>query len=329
MKTMLVPLDGSQLAEQILPFVRLLAPLMHAEVHLLRVVSDTGLEEEENPFFANVAAAYGYGAEHSMKILERNQRAVWERLREEAEGYLTARAEQLRADGLEVRFDAMIGPPAEMILDAANADHISLLAMATHGYGGLRRWALGSVTDRLVHTSPAPMLVVRGREHALADLPPFRRILVPIDGSDLSQKALPMAIDLACLTRADLVLVRAITPMVEAYPGTTLSGHMLSPDGEVLEMLRADAHYQLEQIAARIQAPDVHITLDVLYGYPAEVIVEEAQRHETDLIVMATHGYSGLRRWALGSVADKVLHATATPIVLVRAGMAVEHVQDA
>lgn len=86
-----------------------------------------------------------------------------------------------------------------------------------------------------------------------------------------------------------------------------------------MRILREQASQELAGLAAELQ-PDVPARAVVVAGQPAEMIIDQAYAHQIDLIVMATHGYSGVRRWALGSIADKVLHATTTPLILVRVG---------
>jgi nucleotide-binding universal stress UspA family protein len=186
----------------------------------------------------------------------------------------------------------------------------------THGRSGLRRWALGSVADRVVQAAPAPVLLVRG-----SDLPThtfnLKRILLPLDGSDLARQALPIAVELATCAQAELALLQAIAPVIEGYPN--LFSQPTSQYGAVLAALREQAEVELGGVAGELRPQEPVVTTSVANGHPAEVIVDEAARHAASLIVMATHGRGGLRRWALGSVADKVLHTTTTPLMLVRA----------
>ena len=87
----------------------------------------------------------------------------------------------------------------------------------------------------------------------------------------------------------------------------------------MIDALREQATSELDQQADALRARDIAVKSAIVNGHAAEVLVDEAEWRKADLIVMATHGYSGLKRWALGSVADKVLHATTTPVLLVRA----------
>jgi nucleotide-binding universal stress UspA family protein len=181
----------------------------------------------------------------------------------------------------------------------------------------LRRWALGSVADKVIHATDAPVLLVRGQAQPVVQPP--RRILTPLDGSGLSRQALPLASEIARAARAELILLRAVVPMIEAYIGAPVLGRPLVENSETLNALYEYALDELKAEAASLRAEAPRVLTRAIIGYPAEVIIDEAREMDVDLIVMATHGYSGLRRWALGSVADKVLHATTTPLILVRA----------
>lgn len=315
MHTMIVPLDGSELAEHILPYVRMLAPLLGSEVHLLRVVDESQINSGESWGYALSSV---YGVPESEEMRREYHDASLEALRQRAQTYLEARAQGLREAGITVNIEVRCGPPAESIVEVAAMHGAAvMIAMATHGYGGLRRWALGSVTDKVIHATEAPVMLVRG-EAAPVVRPP-RRVLTPLDGSGLAKQALPLAREIAHAAHAELVLLRAVVPMIEAYVGAPMLGRPIAETNEAIGTLREYAAEDLEGEAAVLRAELTQVLTHVIIGYPAEVIVDEAREMEIDLIVMATHGYSGLRRWALGSVADKVLHATTTPLILVRA----------
>ena len=315
MHTIVVPLDGSELAAQVMPHVRTLAPLLDAHVHLLRVVPATPPGDSES--WAQVLISV-YGAPESEAARRDHHNDVIEELHQQAQAYLDTQAQMLRSAGIEVTSEVRTGSPAETIVEVAAA-HMpgALIAMATHGYSGLRRWALGSVADKVIHATDAPVLLVRGQAQPVVQPP--HRILTPLDGSGLSRLALPLASEIARAARAELILLRAVVPMIEAYIGAPVLGRPLVENSETLNALYEYALDELKAEAASLRAEAPRVLTRAIIGYPAEVIIDEAREMDVDLIVMATHGYSGLRRWALGSVADKVLHATTTPLILVRA----------
>jgi nucleotide-binding universal stress UspA family protein len=311
MNTLLVPLDGSTLAEQSLAYVRILAPLLHARVCLLQVIADA---PDDDLLAESLGAVYEM---HDPLATPRDrQQRTQEILRQSAERYLETQAKILRAANLDVTVEIHCGPAAEVIVETAQGQRATMIVMATHGYGGLKRWALGSTTDKVIHATSAPVFVVRAATPARA--PALKRIMLPLDGSALARQALPLAAELARPARAELLLIQAITGLIEAYPGFPARGRPIPQLAEVLEALREQATSELGAQADALRARDIAVKTAIVNGQAAEVLVDEAEWHKVDLIVMATHGYSGLKRWALGSVADKVLHATTTPLLLVR-----------
>jgi nucleotide-binding universal stress UspA family protein len=305
MKTILVPLDGSALAEQALPYARLLAPILSAKIHLLYVVSEA---DRDNllVYDTELLEELSDGPETEP---EPDQNS-WEISRRQAEEYLVSQAAPLRDAGLDTDVAVRLGFPAQIIVECAESLPAALIVMATHGYSGLQRWTFGSVADEVVHATSIPVFIVRDTPPSPRDVA-LKRIMVPLDGTAFAGQALPFAVELALGAQAELILLQAAAPSIEEY----LRAAPVHADLRV--GLRDQA---VQELAARAGGPGeqpVSIKTDVAIGQPAEVIVDEVDRQHVDLIVMATHGYSGLRRWARGSVADKVLHAATTPLVLV------------
>ncbi len=324
MNAILVPLDGSALAEQVLPSVRQLAPLLGAEVHLLHVVTEAdryhllfddprSVGEFDEVISASLPKGAGGGAAATQRAPAQTS---WDVLRLNAANYLADQAEKLQAVGITTNYEVVMGLAAEVIADVAEKLQVRLIAMATHGYSGLRRWALGSVADKVLHVTKAPMLLVRGNERMLAPTPAFKRILLPLDGSDCARQAIPLAVDLAKRTQAELVALTVVAPPYLQTP--EVIGPYLQYE-EAIDVVRDRLGAELKGYADELKQAGVRLSPCAISGLPAEAIIDEAIDRGADLIVMATHGASGLRRWALGSVADKVLHATNTPLLLVRA----------
>jgi nucleotide-binding universal stress UspA family protein len=143
----------------------------------------------------------------------------------------------------------------------------------------------------------------------------YKHILVPLDGSELAELALTDALSLAQLNQAEVVLLQVISPF-EYIVGD--SAPMTFVD-ELVKIHQDEALNYLEGITGREEGKNLKVHLAVEIGTPAETIIDYAHQEPIDLIVMATHGRSGLRRWVYGSVADKVLRGADVPILLVRA----------
>ncbi|MBI3929461.1 MAG: universal stress protein [Armatimonadetes bacterium] len=146
----------------------------------------------------------------------------------------------------------------------------------------------------------------------------YRKILVPLDGSSLAEKALAPALDLARLASAEIVLVRAsdqaalMVPMSGPYPPGPLPMDLVT-------RLRHEAERYLASVAQTVREAGLVVTWQVQEGHPAEVVLETARSEGADLIVMASHGRTGLSRFLLGSVAEKVLRRASCQVLLVPA----------
>jgi nucleotide-binding universal stress UspA family protein len=302
---------------QALPYARLVARLLAARIVLVHVV----LETEIRSLLKQDVGVFPYTGISYTNVWQREEE-MYARMREQSEGYLHQIASDLEAEGFAVQVDVQFGAPAPCIIESASTHAATLIVMATHGYGGLRRWALGSVTDRVVQSSNMPVLVVRGHRHVLrspATPSQLKRILVPLDGSELAEQALPLACMLAEVAHADLHLFQAVFPISGAlYPSELLTSPDVEPEALLKSICRNTTTY-LEYVASTLHHPCYSVSVGTTVGHPAEAILIEAEQQHADLIVMVTHGYGGIQRWALGSVADKVLRATTTPILIIRA----------
>jgi nucleotide-binding universal stress UspA family protein len=144
----------------------------------------------------------------------------------------------------------------------------------------------------------------------------YRRILVPLDGSSLAETAIGDAVSVGEATGAELVLLQAIQPITELLE---TNGHPLYVDEQV-DRRRARALEYLDRVRHRIGGHVTRTRVAVEMGAPADVILDYVRANDIDLVVMATHGRSGVKRWVLGSIADKVLRGASGPVLLVRAG---------
>ncbi|HEY55889.1 MAG TPA: universal stress protein [Dehalococcoidia bacterium] len=313
---MLVPLDGSKLSEVVFPYAKELAGRLGLEVVLLHVHSPG--ESETVPLHR----AY---IEHKAEMIRRQSQEVQTKV---------GVGEVGRA--VQVRGELAVGYPADEILRYAEENDVDLILMATHGRSGIRRWVMGSVADRVLRASKVPVWLVRAGipEGIVYDKWPKRTILVPLDGSGLAEEVLPHVEALAKQHGTELlevVLLRVYEP-VSALGYYPPSARFETPSGAVHVMPRDYARGErarqkiiteqyLAGVSQRLNGAGLNkVRFEALAGTPAEVIVDYANNHPFNLIVMSTHARSGLSRWAYGSVAARVLHGVSSPIFLVRAG---------
>jgi nucleotide-binding universal stress UspA family protein len=296
----LVPLDGSRLAEQGLRCAAMMARGTGAEILLFQAVAIP----------ADVHERLAVAGEDPETLLAQ--------LASEAGGYLRELAEQLRESGLSAAYAVERGRPADAILHQAGRPDVDQIVMATHGYSGLRRWTHGSVAERVLQSAEVPVLMVRAREEDLEvdwrEPMACGRILVPLDGSSLAEQILPVATKLARAVGAQLVLFQVPIVHVTGW----MTGEWFLPVQGVLGTAEADAERYLKGVAGRLEG-QVEVATATSVGSVAECIIDYAAAGDIDLVAMCTHGRTGLARWALGSVADRVLRAGTTPILLMRA----------
>jgi nucleotide-binding universal stress UspA family protein len=203
-----------------------------------------------------------------------------------------------------------------------------MIAMASHGRGMTGRLAFGSVADRIARCSAVPVLIVRPGaeapgEPATIDI---RRIVVPLDGSEVSTEALPVAVALARSTGAPVRLIQTVYPsavLLRSSVGTSYYPREFLRD--FANALTTSAAETLQQAESDVTAERVSVTRVVAEGAPAAAI--EPDIEDGDLIVMTSHGRSGLRRWLLSSVAEKQIRSGKVPVVLVPAKSRVDAVK--
>ncbi|MGH6959687.1 MAG: universal stress protein, partial [Dongiaceae bacterium] len=264
----LVPLDGSDLAEQALPYAEALA-----EPGCQLILLEVGQETDDD-----------------LSLPERHA-------------------------GSCARLETAVGDPAEQILRVARDLGVGMIVMTTHGRGAIGRWAFGSVADTVTRMAPVPVLVVRPRPDVQGTVTPvMRRVVVPLDGSSLAEEALPVAEALARRLGVPMHLVTAVAVTglmpVEIVPTMPLDTTIYT---ETVAQIDADASAMLGVVSARLQHEGMRVTWEVLRGSAFTAIAEALQ--EGDIIVMASHGRSGVERWLLGSVAEKLIREGPVPVV--------------
>jgi len=317
--TVLVPLDGSPVAEQAIPYAQALLP-DGGEVVLLRVVPELDLLLTELLRTLEQAAAEGAtDIDGVLKTLEHAAAKGTTQMNAVPKD-LEREATRIANSGLQSATEVARGDAAAQILRAIERDKVDLVVMTTHGRGAIGRTIFGSVADRVSQASPVPVLLVRpspgGLESATADI---RRLVVPLDGSELAEGALPVAVALAKRLRAQVRLVRAVELAATiasmnglAVPSIPVSGEVYE---QVLEAVLGDARGYLVAVAVRLEQAGVAATWAVLEGSPFFAIAEATETG--DLVVLASHGRSGVMRWLMGSVAEKLVREAPVPVLLV------------
>ena len=299
-KRILVPLDGSKTAEHVLPTVRTLAAQLRLPVELLGVVDTVELGRS----LATVERFY-------MDTL------VADETRRSGE-YLDGIAKSFA--GAAVRCTVAKGRAAEVIIESAAADKGTLIMMATHGRSGLNRFMLGSVAEKVLRGTANPLLLVRATEAAKVEgEAAVQSIIVPLDGSELAETVLPAVVELAKQLDLEVKLFRAYAIPYGAY--TTGDGFYDPVNLEAfLARLRAETVDYLEMKTAELKNDGlVKVSYVAKEGLSADEIIAFGRQTPDNLIAMGTHGYSGVKRWVLGSVTETVVRHSGGPVLVLRA----------
>ena len=309
-KKILVPLDGSIEAETVLPYVRDIASRFDSEVDILSV----GLGSKRRRVNQLLEEYVQHAVEHLQKH-EITCRAVllYSSAAEEMAAYSEISASQ---GSLKARGQVVYGGPAENILSYSQRNHVNLVIMATHAHGGLLRWWLGSVFEKVVSRSLVPILGIHSKQVREIDRigkTVFRRILTPLDGSETGEAALHDAEAVALKTGASIVLLHVI-PEPHAVEARWLGPEL----NDFVKAMHDAGRKYLDKTEKRLAARGIDVAVRIAAGDPAETIIDAAKKEKVDLIAISTHGRSGIPRWVLGSVADKILHESKLPMWLVR-----------
>jgi nucleotide-binding universal stress UspA family protein len=298
-RRILIPLDGSPIADQALPLAKMFAVRFQSSVVLFQAIEFLGKRRPVQDTAAD--------ADDQLELSRTRALEYFETIERDFPG------------GLSVEHEVRVGSAATEILALAESAQVDLIVMVTHGSTGLQRWVYGSVADKVLSGSRLPILLVRASEapHAMALT---RRILVPLDGSALAERALAPALCLAKAFDAQVLLFRAQepAPYVESAFGAGASEAALD------EALGAMVEEYLTGQTRAVRSQGVRVSWVMKFGMAAEGILEVAQKHTVDVVVMSTHGRSGAGRWIMGSVADRVLRASQIPVLLIRSGAVVD-----
>ena len=307
LQRMLVPLDGSELAEVVFTYAKELAGRLDIEIVLLYVFSPALRE------FVPMHRAY---IERAAETVKRQAQEVQEKTGIQPGG-----------KPIEVRGEMVAGYPAEEILRYADENTIDLILMATHGRSGHKRWVMGNVADKVLRASKVPVLLARAGipDETPYDQWPSKTILAPLDGSELAEVVLPFVEVLAKqrgTEPVDVLLLRVCEPQVTpSYYVPELSAMPLNW-GEYVQQETAKckqvAREYLAGLEKRFDESKIKVRSEVIVGKAAEAIVDYAKGNPFYLIVMATHGRSGLSRWVYGSTTENILHGVSCPVFLVR-----------
>ena len=287
----LVPLDGSTLSEGVLPYVRAMARAIQLPVELLRVN-----EPVQSGGYVPAAPVGAYLEKIAVSF-----------------------------SGItDVKCTIALGNPENLIVDHGTAQPDTLIAMATHGYSGAQRWLLGSVAEKVLHGTRNDLLLVRPKQSESGGEAPLSTALVPLDGSALAEKVLPTVTGLAARLKLKVVLVRVLVRFIFELPEPVLPvfGTHVQSQEELWAQAGSAATDYLNEKVQQVRAAGLADVSSVLIEGGAEGaaagIIDLAKKMPDNLVAMSTHGRSGIGRWLVGSVTERVVRHSSTPVLVIR-----------
>jgi nucleotide-binding universal stress UspA family protein len=303
-KKVLVPLDGSEIAEILFAYAKELASRLNLDMLLLHVC--TPEDYELHPM-------HRMYVEHAVDLIRQHSSAVRDHASESHE-----------KKQIDVRGILAVGSPAEEILRCADDNNVDLIIMATHGHSARKRWSMGSVAARVLRVSRVPVWLIRAGipYEVIHDRYARVTVLVPLDGSEMTEVVFRHLVTLAeqrGIERVDVALLRVCEPIIipPDYEEET-SEDWINHAEQHLARARETAEKYLADLAKRFEAIGMKVKTLVKVGQPAAEIISYADAHPLNLVVMSTHGWSRHSSGSWSSVTGKVLEGISSPLLLVR-----------
>ena len=298
---MLIPLDGSSLAECVLPHGLAMARALGARATVLQVVEQ----------------ARAAGRTRAIDPLE------WHYSEAQAGAYLQEVADRLRQAGLPTAQALLQGDPAERVIDHAHAERADLILLSSHGRSGLSGWNVSSVVQKILARAYLSFLLIPAYHPSTTEISALRyeRILVPLDGSQRAECVLPVAGALAAQHNSQVVLAHVVR-RPELPRRAPPSREDLELANALTERNRLEASRYLEEVRARLSLPaeasltaEVHLLIE---DHVAAALQQLALQVRADLVLLSAHGYSGETRWPYGSLATSFILYGNTPLLIVQ-----------
>ena len=294
----LVPLDGSLLAECVLPHVVAIARAFDAKVILLRVLDKNQASEKAQLF----------------DLLN------WQINKTGAKLYLEKISASLQKSGLRIETAVLEGLVSESITEYALSRGIKLIILSSHGRSGLSQWGISSVTQKIIFSAPTSLLIIRAYQPATSESNEWQytQILVPLDGSRRAENVLPMVTLLARFHQSRIHIVHVVkTPeMARQMP---LSREDVELSDRIVARNREEAIRYLEQVRLHSSLDGIDVQTRLLTSDNAAAALHElVEKESIDMVALSAHGYSGNNQWPYGSMVNSFILYSKVPLLIVQ-----------
>jgi len=283
--TILVPLDGSQLADCVLPHVVAIARPFDSAITLLRML-------EKN---------------HAGTSAQLFDLLNWQINKTRSALYLDKIQARLESSNIRVQTEVREGLIAEGITEYAQNQGMKLIILSSHGRHGLTQWGISSVTQKTILSAQTSLLIVRAHAGELTEAPVYRNILVPLDGSQRAENVLPIITQLASFHKSQIHLVQVIqTPEMARQMPPVREDVELS--NRIVERNREEAERYLEQLKLRSYLEGITVQTHLIASDNAAMALHQlAEQEQINLVALSAHGYSGNHQWPYGSMVNNFI----------------------
>ncbi len=294
-KRLLVPLDGSSMAESVLPSVAFLAKKLNISVTLIHIIEKDAPEKVHGQLHLKLA--------------------------KQAEEYLNSIASSDMFKNVIIEKHVH----EEKVTDVPKsiADHIKelnqdIVILCSHGKVRIQGKLFGSVAQQVISFGKTPVLLINSRGEHISEENDFDNFLVPLDGNGEHESALDYAVQLAKICGANIHLMTAV-PSFGTLSGEVTPANRFLPatTARMMDMLVSDAEEYLNKLKSKYELSNLKITISASRSDPAIAVIETAQQINTDLIILATHGKKGTEAFWAGSISPKISKASKVPLLLV------------
>jgi len=285
-KKILVPLNGSDLAEKALPYAKSIAKLKKSQMILFAVSLTIFIERRDRLFTS----------------------------------YLEVNSKELNSEGIKTATATSYGDVAEEIVKYANNNKIDLIVMSTHGYSKAKQWMFGSITQKVLYGTEVPVLLIKAKSPEVsAD---FSRILVPVDGSSFSESTFPYVEELTRKTDREIILLHICEPpIVPSYGSRPINPTWKKYQDDMWGEMEKQATTYLKKTMAAMKKKGLKVKARVVKAQSGDVvqtIMKVSKEENVELTVIATQGRAGVSRRVYGSVANKIVEQLSQPMLLIR-----------
>ncbi len=292
----LVPLDGSSLAESVLPHVLAIAPVTSARVTLIHVLEHPEHQSGNAPI----------------------DLMGWHMHKQEVQSYLENTAERLQKSGLEVSQVILEGKSAESIIDFARGNEVDLIALSTHGRTGLTGWNVSSVVQKVLLRAYRSILLARAYASPPEEKVTYKRLFLGSDGSARAEFMLPVAISLAQYYESEIVIGTVIQKpqIIQRMPLSEKDAKLINQLTEKNQKVAARYH---EQITTQLALKGMNVKSTVAVAeHTIGALHDMVEELKADLVILVAHGETGERRWPYGSIATSFIAQGNTPLIIMQ-----------